>query len=197
MPHPPPAPPQAPARPKDRASDRREGLQHRGHRLGRDVAAPLRQLAAVPFEDDRRRPAVVFVAIRQVGPRILIHAHGDVFFADQRDHPRIGIGHFIHDVAPVAPHRLEVQEHQLVPGRGALENAVRPRLPGDAGLLLRPRGGDKDSAPRTRNHFREATPADGGKGMTWVDTPGAAPWMIRFRHSRFRILPSSLTPAPC
>ena len=62
-----------------------DGLQHRGHLFGREIALALDDLAAVGVEDDRGGPAVILVAIGEVGPRILIDAHGDVARVDQRD----------------------------------------------------------------------------------------------------------------
>ena len=55
-----------------------DGLQHARPCLRRDVALALDDLGAVGGEDDRRRPAVVLVAIGDVGAGVLIDLDEDV-----------------------------------------------------------------------------------------------------------------------
>ena len=55
--------------------------------------------------------------------------NGDVARADELDHLRITVGDVLHDVAPVAPHRREIEEHEAVFLLGALKEFVGPRMP--------------------------------------------------------------------
>ena len=116
-------------------------LKHGRHLRGIQVPAPPHDLAAVGGKDDGRRPAVVLVPVREVGPGVLVDADRHVARAHERDHLGVPVGRLVHDVAPVAPHRLQVHDHELVlpPGRG--ERGVRPRLPCDRiGCPCGPRG---------------------------------------------------------
>jgi hypothetical protein len=44
-----------------------DGVEHAGHPFGREIALPLDDLVAIAIEDDGRRPAVVLIAIGQIG----------------------------------------------------------------------------------------------------------------------------------
>ena len=66
-----------------------ERLKHRGHRRRRDVAPALRQFGPVPFENHCCRPAIVFVAVCEVGAGVLIYADGDIIFANKGYYGRI------------------------------------------------------------------------------------------------------------
>ena len=76
-------------------------------------------------KDHRGRPAVVFIAIRKIRPRILIHAHWNVFGLDQRNHLRRLVGGFVHDMAPVAPYGFQIQQIRIY-FRAWLDRIWRP-----------------------------------------------------------------------
>jgi hypothetical protein len=87
-------------------------------------------------EDHRRRPAVVFVSVGDIGARILIDLHREVTFGHQAAHRGISIGLLIHDVAPVAPPGFKIEQHKLVLAHSLGKDRVRPWMPGD-GVALR------------------------------------------------------------
>src|SRR5262249_47747023 len=55
-------------------------------------------------------------------------AHGDEVLPDERGHHRVAVGRLVHDVAPVAPARGEIEEDEAMLGAGALEDVVGPGL---------------------------------------------------------------------
>src|SRR5262249_34472802 len=91
-----------------------DGLEHGGHGLGWDVALALYDLRAVGGEDDSGRPAIVLVAIGDVGAGVLIDFDENVLGVEQADDGGIAVGVVVHDVAPVAPHGFEVEQDEFV-----------------------------------------------------------------------------------
>ena len=93
--------------------------------------------ASVGVEDNRGGPSVVFVAIRQVGSRVLIDTDGDVSRAEESNHFRIPIRDLLHHVAPVAPARTKIEENESVLFASACKDLLGPRLPVNGLLGLR------------------------------------------------------------
>jgi len=106
-------------------------LQHRRHFIRRKIPLPLHNLVAASVENHRCRPTVILVPIGKIGARILVHFHNDVARLKQLDHFRIAVGVGVHDMAPVAPHSLQVQQHETVRALRVAEHLIRPRLPGE------------------------------------------------------------------
>ena len=79
-----------------------------------DEALAFDDFGAVRREDDRRRPAIVLVAIRQIRTKILIDAQRHVVRRDLRSYVGIAVGFLVHDVAPVAPHRSDIEQNRLI-----------------------------------------------------------------------------------
>ena len=108
-----------------------DGLEHGTHLQGREKALALDDLAAVGIEDDGGGPAIFLVAIGEVGAGILIDPHREIARADERDDLGIRVGLVVHDVAPVTPDGLEIEEHEFVLAFGLLENRIGPGVPID------------------------------------------------------------------
>src|SRR5262249_33393532 len=89
-----------------------------------DVAGPDPELLPVRAEDHRRRPAPVLPAARDFRARVLVHLDRDVVLREERGDGRIAVRLGVHDVAPVAPHGLEVHEDELLLARGVCEGAL-------------------------------------------------------------------------
>ena len=114
-----------------------DGLQHGRHGTRRNVALALDDLRAIGGEDDGRRPAVILIAIGDVGPRILVDFDQDVALVEQADDDRIAVSDVVHDVAPVAPDGFKIEQDEFVLCAGLRESSVRPGLPVEGGLWLR------------------------------------------------------------
>ena len=99
-------------------------LEHGCHLRRRQVAAALDDLAAVGGENHGRRPAVIFVAIGDVRARFLVHSDREITGADQRDDGWIAVGLVVHDVAPVAPDRVQIEQHEFVLAPRLLEDGI-------------------------------------------------------------------------
>jgi hypothetical protein len=74
-----------------------------------EITLAFYNLVAIAIENDCRRPAVIFVAVREIRAGVLIHFDRDVVCLQQLDDFRITVGVGIHYVAPVAPHSLEIK----------------------------------------------------------------------------------------
>ncbi len=61
----------------------------------------------------------------------MIDSHREVARINQRDHFRILIRDLVHDVAPVAPDRAEIEQHEAMLFLRLFENGFGPRLPFD------------------------------------------------------------------
>ncbi len=133
-----------------------QGLQHLRHRRRLDIAALLVELAALAVEHDGGRPAPILVALGQGGVAVLVDLHRDEMIVDQLDHRRILVGGLVHHVAPVAPHRLHIEQHQLVLARSGGEHLLRPGLPGDA-VRARGRAGEEEDDEGQDSEGRHVT----------------------------------------
>ncbi len=80
-------------------------------------------------ENDCCRPAVIFIAVRQIGPGILIDANGQVSFMEESEDFRIAIGGDIHDMAPVTPDGFEIEQDEAVVASCLREDGVGPGEP--------------------------------------------------------------------
>ena len=69
------------------------------------------------------------VARIHIGPLVAIDLDGDKVLVDDAGHLRILVGFAVHDVAPVAPHRADVQQNRLVFRLGAGKRSLAPRMP--------------------------------------------------------------------
>ena len=107
------------------------GLEQARHRAGRDVALALHQLGAVGGEDNGGRPTEVLVAVGNIGARILVHPDREVAAVQQGRDRGVAVGRLRHDVAPVAPHRLEIEQHEFVFPFRLREDLRRPLVPDD------------------------------------------------------------------
>ena len=108
-------------------------LQQRLHARRFDIAPDLDDLGAVRTEHDGRGPAPVAIAAGEIGIGVLIGPHRQVFFCEQRLHVGIGVGRLLHHVAPVAPHRLEIEDDEALLGGCAREQLVVPLAPFQVG----------------------------------------------------------------
>ncbi|KIU01486.1 hypothetical protein QU38_01370, partial [Staphylococcus aureus] len=104
-------------------------LEQRLHPLRLDIAPDLGDLAAVRREHDGRRPAPIAVAAGEVRIGVLVDADREIFRRQQLLHLGVGVGRFLHHVAPVAPHRFEIEDDEALLGRGACEQIVAPAAP--------------------------------------------------------------------
>lgn len=121
-------------RPAGRAVDDRRKvadrlLEDRQEMLGRIKAAQLDDLGAIGPENHCRRPAPTLVALRQVGPAVLVDLDRNEVPGDQLLHFRIGVGLLLHDVAPGAPPGLQAEQHEALLPLGLLEHLVVPLAP--------------------------------------------------------------------
>jgi hypothetical protein len=104
-------------------------LQHRRHLVRCEISLTFYDLMPGSVEDDRGGPAKIFIACGKIGPRILIGLNDDVVGSQKLDHRRIAVGVRVHDVAPVTPYRLQVEQHETVLALRIGEHLVRPSLP--------------------------------------------------------------------
>jgi len=81
-----------------------------------DESLTLDDLGAVGGEDDGGGPAVVAVAIGQVRAQILVDAQRYVVRGDFILDRLVAVALFVHDMAPVAPDGLEVEQHEAMLG---------------------------------------------------------------------------------
>jgi hypothetical protein len=114
-------------------------FEHVAHLVGRDVGHAGHDLA-VGRQERGGRPAAHVVAGVDVGALVVIDAHGDEALVDQADDVVVGVRRLVHDVAPVAPHCGDAEEHGLLLVAGALEGGGAPFVPGDLGGAVRPGG---------------------------------------------------------
>ncbi len=106
-------------------------LEHGRHLRRREVAAPPDDLAALAVEHDGGGPAVVAVALGERGVGVLIDARREVVRPHESDDLGVRVGGRVHDVAPVAPHRLEVEQDEALLAPRLLEEGRRPCAPLD------------------------------------------------------------------
>ena len=106
-----------------------DGLEQRLHPLRLDISPDLGDLGAVGAEHDGRRPAPVAIAARQIGVGVLVDPDRQIFRGQQFPDLGIGVGRLLHDVAPVAPHRLEIEDDEALLGLRAGEQIVAPFTP--------------------------------------------------------------------
>ena len=78
-------------------------------RSGGEVTGPLDDLPAAAVEDDDGRPAVIAVALGEVGPGVVVGPHWHKIAGHRRGDAGVGPGPLVHDVAPVAPTPLPVR----------------------------------------------------------------------------------------
>ena len=104
-------------------------LQQRLHPRRLDIAPDLGDLGAIGTEHDGRRPAPVAVAAGEIRIGVLVDAHRQIFLREQRLHLGVGVGGLFHHVAPVAPHRLEIEDDEALLGGRAREQVVVPVAP--------------------------------------------------------------------
>ncbi len=79
--------------------------------------------SALPADRRHRR----LVARIHVGPLVAIHLHGHKKLVDHRRDFRIFVRLAIHHVAPVAPHRADVEQDGFVFGLRARKRRLAPR----------------------------------------------------------------------
>ncbi len=104
---------------------------------GNVSAAKVR--AAVGSEKRRERPATLpgdrrdrgLVARVHVGTLVAIHLHRNEILIDHLGNFGIFVRFAIHDMAPVAPHRTNVEQNGLVLSPGASKRSLAPGLPLD------------------------------------------------------------------
>ena len=106
-----------------------DGLEQLLHPLRLDIAPDLGDLGAVGAEHDRRRPAPVAIAAGEIRVGVLVDTDRQISRRQQFLHLRVRVGRLFHDVAPMAPHRLEIEDHETLFGRGAGEQIVAPVAP--------------------------------------------------------------------
>ncbi len=110
----------------------------RPHGVGRDVRAAVNYLP-IGRQEGGRRPAAHVVAPVHVGPLVVVDADRDIALVDQPDDFGIAVARLVHDVAPVAPHSADREEHRLVGDLRFLERLLAPRPPSDLGRAVRAR----------------------------------------------------------
>src|SRR5208283_3727468 len=71
------------------------------------------------------------VAAVNIGALVAIDLHGDEFAVDDRGDVAALIGLAVHDVAPVAPHRANVEQNRLVLALGGGKGLFAPLVPLD------------------------------------------------------------------
>ena len=80
--------------------------QDRDEELRRIEAAQLHDLGAVGREDDGGGPAPALVALRDIGPAVLVDINRDEIVLEHAAHLGIGPGLAVHDVAPRGTTRI-------------------------------------------------------------------------------------------
>ncbi len=98
---------------------------------------PAKVGPAIGSEKRRERPSALpadgrnrgLVARVHVGPLVAIDFHGDKVLVDDASHLRVFVGFAVHHMAPVAPHRANVQQDGLVFSLGAGKRSLAPRVP--------------------------------------------------------------------
>ena len=118
----------------DRRAGRRivdDGLEQGLHPRRLDIAADLGDLGAVGAEYDGRRPAPVAVAAGQIRVGVLVHPHRNIFRRQQFGDFGVGVGGLFHHMAPMAPHRFEIENHKALLGGRAGKQLVVPAVPLD------------------------------------------------------------------
>src|SRR6266540_5545647 len=83
-------------------------------------------------EEGGRGPAAHVVAPIDVRAAVIVDLHRDIGFLDQPGHLGIAVGGPVHDMAPVAPHRADVQQDGHTTAFRLLECLVTPLAPPDA-----------------------------------------------------------------
>src|SRR5260370_39112235 len=111
-------------------------LKHRRHFIWRKIALAFDNLVAASIENNRRWPAVLFVAVREIRTRVLIEFDSNVMRLQQLDDLRIAVGVGVHYVAPVAPHGLEIEQDETVVALG-FSDRIGPRAPVELALAMR------------------------------------------------------------
>ena len=106
-----------------------DGLEHRKHFVGSEIALTLDDFVAVAVENDSGRPAVVFVAIGKIGAGVLVGFDDDVVSLEHFDYGGVAVGVFVHDVAPVAPDGFQIEEDETLFLFGLREDGLGPWLP--------------------------------------------------------------------
>ena len=66
-----------------------------------------------------------------VGPLVAIHLHRNKVLVDELCYFRVFVGFAVHHVAPVAPHRANVQQDGFVFGLGTGKRRLAPWMPVD------------------------------------------------------------------
>ena len=112
--------------------------EQREEPVGRQVGGAGQQLAGRREKGDRR-PASHVVAPIDVGSAVVVDPHGDEALGDRGDDPRVRVARLVHDVAPVAPHRRDGQQHRSAGRAGFGERLVGPGAPGDLVGAVGPR----------------------------------------------------------
>jgi len=97
--------------------------------LRSEIALPFYDFVADGVEDDCCGPAVVFVAIRKIGARVLVDADGEIFVVKEGENFGIAIGGHVHDMTPVAPDCFQIEEDETPLALSLGEYFVGPRLP--------------------------------------------------------------------
>ena len=83
-----------------------------------------------------RRSAPVPVPVGQVGIGILVNPNGNIFLFDEVGNGLSTISFRVHDVAPMAPHSLEIEENEAALRLRPFKQVSRPVLPLDTAMLL-------------------------------------------------------------
>ena len=114
----------------------------------REIGASVKR-PAIRSEEHRQRPATgagdrgdrELIAAVDIGPLIAIDLHGDELAIDDLRGLGALVGFAIHHVAPVAPHRANVQQDRLVLALRSGEGFLAPLVPLDGLVHCRPQIG--------------------------------------------------------
>src|SRR6202012_6160538 len=83
-------------------------------------------------ENDGGRPAPITIAAAKARIPVRIDTHREIAFSDQRLNPRIAVGLFVHDMTPMTPDAMQVENHEFMVARSLRKHSIAPMvLPGD------------------------------------------------------------------
>ena len=106
--------------------------------VGRKISSAVKRFA-LRREKGGERPATLtghglhrrLVAAVNVGTLVAVHLDGDEVLIHDARHFGIVIRLAVHDVAPVTPHRADVEQHGLVLALGGGKGFLAPLMPAD------------------------------------------------------------------
>ena len=104
--------------------------------VGRKISSSVKRLA-IGCKKSRERPPPLsahradrgLIAAVNIRTLISIHLHRDEVLIHDRGNSRIVIGLAVHHMAPVAPHRPNIEQHRLVLVLRQCERLLAPLMP--------------------------------------------------------------------